>query len=328
MYIDEDTKRTVLRTGLAIGAAVAVPYLLSQAPELPQIPSISNNLEYLVDMLSNFRSPINNLEQHIAHIGSIAAGSWMIASAYLGRAYLPSRNFITTIMGGAGSVGVVQAVNALSQLTDGKIPDFLQPFLEVVSNVKNNPDIGIVLPLAIGAAYAAAAYYIGKIVKEKVDDWLPYYFGMGLGKAAAILAVGVLAVAAFTVRPDYVTISTYDATRGGINCDSDCTFTATGERILTSNMPSGPYWWNGFSAGVACAPDKPPYSVFLGVAHGQPVMFTCIDRGGAVQGKIVDVLAHLDGQHAGNIREYKMPKTITGHTFGWLEKVYGVWIRK
>ncbi len=114
----------------------------------------------------------------------------------------------------------------------------------------------------------------------------------------------------------------YDPTKGGKNCDWDCAYTASGERVLDNyNKPTGPWWWNGTSAGVACPPEYEFGTIFyVKFPDGTEGKFTCIDRGGRIKtetlpnGKRVvrlDIL-HYDDKRCGN--RYCWPVTKGGHT--------------
>lgn len=91
----------------------------------------------------------------------------------------------------------------------------------------------------------------------------------------------------------------YDPTKGGINCDYDCSTTANGTKILDARgNPISSYWWNGQSAGAACPPEDPFGTLYKINFDGYEIRLECIDRGSGIiekpDGKIIDIL-HYDG---------------------------------
>jgi len=117
-----------------------------------------------------------------------------------------------------------------------------------------------------------------------------------------------------------VKFSFYDPTKGGINCDRECGHTASGEEILDPyNRPIGPWWWNGYSAGVACPPEYPFGTEFyVDFPDGEEVKLTCIDRGGSIVVQYengtpitrLDIL-HFDDRRCGE--RYCQPVTTGGY---------------
>ena len=104
-------------------------------------------------------------------------------------------------------------------------------------------------------------------------------------------------------------LSYYDPGRGGINCNSDCTTTASGRKVLEPDIKTMiGQWWDAkeAKAWVACPGQFPFGTTFdVIVPGGYEAQFTCVDRGGAIiirdNTKIVLDILYDDGFdcHAG-----------------------------
>ncbi len=83
-------------------------------------------------------------------------------------------------------------------------------------------------------------------------------------------------------------LSYYDPGRGGINCNDDCTTTASGRKVLEikdDEKNKVGQWWDPEegTAWVACPSQFPFGTTFdVLVPGGDEIQFTCIDRGGAI----------------------------------------------
>ncbi|MBU5688107.1 MAG: hypothetical protein KQA41_01250 [Candidatus Aenigmarchaeota archaeon] len=110
-----------------------------------------------------------------------------------------------------------------------------------------------------------------------------------------------------------VVFSYYNPLRGGINCDDDCRYTASGKRILDDkNNPISSYWWNGEDAGVACPQNYNFGTVFeITFPDGTKSKFECIDRGGQIIEE--NNITRLDILHNDGNGPYSWPVTKRGY---------------
>lgn len=132
-------------------------------------------------------------------------------------------------------------------------------------------------------------------------------------KIISALLISLLVLTSKTTyaqRPETsVKFSYYNPSKGGINCDGECKYTASGIKILNEkNEPTGEYWWNGEMGGVACPKNYPFGTIFeVHFPDNTTGVFVCIDRGGKV--KTYDGIVRLD------VLSLRPPRTSGGYKF-------------